>query len=60
VPLIINFAERLSEATFNRWVILAFQKRNQFRLWGDPVQLGPTKVHVYGADRHRGNRSVWS
>jgi hypothetical protein len=52
VPLIINFAERLSPATFNRWVSLAFQKRNQFRLWGDPIRLGPTKVHVYGADRH--------
>jgi hypothetical protein len=52
VPLIINFTEQLSEATFNRWVSLAFQKRNQFRLWGDPVRLGPTKVHVYGADRH--------
>src|SRR5205823_995639 len=52
VPLIINFAEELSEATFNRWVDLAFQKRNQFRLWGDPIRLGPRKVHVYGADRH--------
>ena len=52
VPLIINFAEHLSETTFNRWVNLAFQKRNQFRLWGDPIRLGPTKIHVYGADRH--------
>jgi len=52
VPLIIKFTEELSEATFNRWVNLAFQKRNQFRLWGDPIRLGPRKVHVYGADRH--------
>ena len=52
VPLIINFTEELSEATFNRWTTLAFQKRNQFRLWGDPIRLGPKKVHVYGADRH--------
>jgi hypothetical protein len=52
VPLIIHFAETLSEATFNRWIRLAFRKRNAFRLWGDPVRLGPTKVHVYGADRH--------
>jgi hypothetical protein len=52
VPLIINFSEELPEATFNRWVALAFQKRNQFRLWGDPIRLGPRKVHVYGADRH--------
>jgi hypothetical protein len=52
VPLIINFSEELSQATFDRWLALAFQKRNRFRLWGDPIRLGPKKVHVYGADRH--------
>jgi hypothetical protein len=52
VPLIIHFSETLSESTFNRWISLAFRKRNAFRLWGDPIRLGPTKVHVYGADRH--------
>jgi hypothetical protein len=52
VPLIIRFKEELSEATFRRWMALAFQKKNIFRLWGEPIELGPTKVHVYGADRH--------
>lgn len=52
VPLVVKFAEPLSEATFNRWVQMAFQKRNRFKLWGNPIKLGPTKVHVYGADRH--------
>lgn len=52
VPLIVNFSEELSETTFNHWVARAFQKRNRFRLWGDPIRLGPRKVHVYGADRH--------
>ncbi len=52
VPLVVSFTEPLSEATFNRWVQMAFQKRNRFKLWGDPIRLGPTKVHVYGADRH--------
>jgi hypothetical protein len=52
VPLIIQFSETLSGSTFDRWVRLAFRKRNAFRLWGDPVRFGPTKVHVYGADRH--------
>jgi hypothetical protein len=52
VPLIIHFKEELPEATFQRWMSLAFQKKNLFRLWGDPIQLGPTKVHMYGADRH--------
>lgn len=52
VPLIVKFEEPLSEATFDRWIQLGFQKRNRFKLWGDPIRLGPTKVHVYGADRH--------
>ena len=52
VPLVVKFSEPLSEATFNRWVQKAFQRRNRFKLWGDPIRLGPTKVHVYGADRH--------
>ncbi len=53
VPLIVRFeGEKLSPQTFDRWISLAFQKRNVFRLWGNPIRLGPTKVHVYGADRH--------
>lgn len=52
VPLIIRFKEELAESTFKRWMALAFQKKNLFRLWGDPIQLGPAKVHMYGADRH--------
>jgi len=52
VPLVVKFSAPLSEATFNRWVEKAFQKRGPFKLWGDPIRLGPTKVHVYGADRH--------
>ena len=52
VPLIVKFEERLPQATFDRWIQLGFQKRNRFKLWGDPIRLGPTKVHVYGADRH--------
>jgi hypothetical protein len=52
VPLIVRFKEELSRETFQRWVSLAFQKKNRFRLWGNPIELGPTKVQVYGADRH--------
>ncbi|MBI2925835.1 MAG: hypothetical protein HYY24_09050 [Verrucomicrobia bacterium] len=52
VPLIVRFNEELTESTFRRWIVLAFKKRGIFRLWGDPVWLGRTKVHVYGADRH--------
>lgn len=52
VPLVVRFNEEISKATFAHWVTRAFQKRNRFRLWGEPIWMGPTKVHVYGADRH--------
>jgi len=52
VPLVVRFNEHLSPSTFKRWVALALRKGNRFRLWGDPIWMGPTKVHVYGADRH--------
>jgi len=52
VPLIVRFDEPLTQTTFDNWVKRAFQKRNVFKLWGETLRLGPTKVHVYGADRH--------
>ncbi len=51
-PLVVRFAQPLGKETFERWVSMAFQKRNRFKLWGQPIPMGPTKVHVYGADRH--------
>ena len=51
-PLVVHFAQPLGKETFERWINLAFQKRNRFKLWGQPIPMGPTKVHVYGADRH--------
>ena len=51
-PLIVRFGEPLAPSTFDHWISRAFQKRNVFKLWGEPLRLGPTKIHVYGADRH--------
>ena len=52
-PITVRFREPLSESTFSRWIQTTFsRKRNRFRLWGHPIVLGPTKVHVYGVDRH--------
>lgn len=51
-PLVVRFAQPLGKEIFERWINLAFQKRNRFKLWGQPIAMGPTKVHVYGADRH--------
>lgn len=53
VPLIINFRdEPLTKSTFDYFISRAFRKNGLFKLWGEPISLGPTKVHVYGADRH--------
>jgi hypothetical protein len=52
-PLVVRFVEPLSPATFDYWIKSTFERsRNRFRLWGHPIRLGPTKVHVYGLDRH--------
>jgi hypothetical protein len=52
-PLTVQFVEPLSTTTFEQWIKSTFERsRNRFRLWGHPIRLGPTKVHVYGLDRH--------
>jgi hypothetical protein len=49
----MKFSEPLDSTTFDRWITATFaRKRNRFRLSGHPFRLGPTKVHVYGLDRH--------
>jgi hypothetical protein len=52
-PLVVEFSEPLEPRVFDYWVESTFgRQRNRFRLWGHPIRLGPTKVHVYGLDRH--------
>jgi hypothetical protein len=52
-PITIRFREELAPHVFDHWIKATFErKRNKFRLWGHPLRLGPTKVHVYGVDRH--------
>ncbi len=52
-PVIITFGETLSKETFDHWIKSTFGRmNNRFRLWGNPIILGPKKVHVYGVDRH--------
>ena len=52
-PIVIRFKEPLRREVFDYWIRATFErKRNRFRLWGHPIRLGPTKVHVYGVDRH--------
>jgi len=52
-PVIIKFGEPLSKKTFEYWIKSTFGRiNNRFRLWGNPIILGPKKVHVYGVDKH--------
>ncbi|MGC9261342.1 MAG: hypothetical protein ACP5I8_14850 [Phycisphaerae bacterium] len=52
-PVYLVFQEALSQSTFETFVRATFsRKHSRFGLWGDPVRLGPTKVHVYAVDRH--------
>jgi hypothetical protein len=52
-PLSIKFKEPLNQKTFDHWIKSTFSRsRNKFRLWGNPIKLGPRKIHVYGVDRH--------
>lgn len=52
-PVYLRFSQALDTATFDRWISLTFgRRRNRFRLTGRIFRLGPTKVHVYGVDRH--------
>ncbi|OIO29682.1 MAG: hypothetical protein AUJ60_04415 [Nitrospirae bacterium CG1_02_44_142] len=52
-PLIIKFKEPLTKETFNHFITSTFERaKNRFRLWGNPIRLGPQKVHIYGVDKH--------
>jgi len=52
-PVLLQFKQPLSQAVFDQFIQATFRhKRNVFRLWGNPIQLGPRKVHVYALDRH--------
>ena len=49
----LRFSEPLPQDTFEKFITATFQRRqNRFGLWGDPIVLGPSKVHVYALDRH--------
>lgn len=52
-PVFFHFSRELSQETFDSFILQVFKRRaNAFRLWGNPIQLGPRKVHVYAVDRH--------
>jgi hypothetical protein len=52
-PVLLKFSETLPLETFQKFITSTFRRKaNKFRLWGNPIELEPAKVHVYGLDRH--------
>lgn len=52
-PVLLKFSEPLSQGVFNKFIDATFKKKhNKFRLWGNPIPMGPRKIHVYALDRH--------
>jgi len=52
MPLLVKFSQELELATFERWIASLRRKNNRFRLWGNPIDMGPGKVHIYAVDNH--------
>jgi len=52
-PVRLRFHDALAQETFDTFIDATFRRKvNRFGLWGDPIRLGPAKVHVYALDRH--------
>jgi hypothetical protein len=52
-PVFLAFEERLELPTLHQWADRTFgNRRNLFRLGGEPMWSGDTRLHVYGIDRH--------
>jgi hypothetical protein len=52
MPLLVKFSQELELGTFERWTASFRRKNNRFRLWGNPIKMGPGKVHIYAIDNH--------
>ncbi len=53
MPVVFTFGNPLSVATFQNFITTTFERgQGPFRLWGNPIVMGPGKVHVYGMDLH--------
>jgi hypothetical protein len=52
MPLLIKFSQELDMDTFERWIASLRRKNNRFRLWGNPINRGLGKVHIYAIDNH--------
>ncbi len=50
--VIMHFEESLYKEDFDSLVKLMFAPDSSFGLWGNPIRLGPRKIHVYGVDKN--------
>lgn len=52
-PITIFFNKPLPSDIFNKFIRTVFHnKQGPFRLWGNPIQSGPSLYHIYGIDMH--------
>jgi hypothetical protein len=52
-PVLLAFPDPLELPTLHQWADRTFgNRRNLFRLGGEPMWSGDTRLHVYGIDRH--------
>src|SRR4051812_31211366 len=52
ITVLVKFAEPLELSVFQHWVASFRRQNNRFGLWGNPVDMGPGKVHLYAVDVH--------
>lgn len=52
LPLLIRFNKELAASVFDGWVASLRRRNNRFRIWGNPIELGSGKVHIYAVDNH--------
>jgi len=53
LPVVFQFDQMLAAGTFENFIDQTFeQRKGPFRLWGNPIAVGPGRFHVYGVDLH--------
>lgn len=52
-PLTISLNNKMSEKQFHTFIDKTFEKNyGPFRVWGNPIEVGENRYHVYGLDQH--------
>ncbi len=49
-PVIMNFQKPLNMHQY-KYLLKSLFREDGLNIWGNPIILGPTKVHIYGVDK---------